>query len=182
VALFTWPYWLARTDLSRAANPIERASTLERSLLIGYGLDAWRAQPLTGVGAGNFVQWAARRVPERYPFEPVHNVALQALAETGVAGALALIALVTAMAWRMWRRRALMTAAEAAWAAALVGMGAAGLFDHLWWTQPPARALCVMALAAWVSAGRQRSSAASAPTPMGAMPNSRPASINTSQT
>ncbi len=145
--------WLApRLGLAGPANDLERASTLERTLLIGFSLDAWRAQPLTGVGAGAFPQWAARNTGAGYPFEPVHNVPLLILAETGVVGAAAALALVGAVAGRIWRRRGRMEAAEAAWAAGLVGLLITGLFDHLWWTQPPARILAVLVLAQWARA------------------------------
>jgi O-antigen ligase len=142
-------------DIGSPANPLERASLLERSLLVGYGLEAWRAQPLTGVGAGGFVQWAARHAPEGRSFEPVHNTLLLMLAETGVVGGIAVIAAAGVFLWRVWSRREVMSAAEAAWAAVLSGVCVTGLFDHLWWTQPPARTLFVMAVALWtVEQGR----------------------------
>jgi O-antigen ligase len=144
-------FLLGRLNLTQPANRLETASTLERTLLAGYALQAWQAAPLTGVGAGGFVQWAARYTGEAYPFQPVHTVPLLILAETGALGgaaALALFGIVMARAWRM--RRAL-TVAGAVWSAVLVAILVAGLFDHLWWTQPPARVLAVIALAQWMS-------------------------------
>jgi hypothetical protein len=44
-----------------------------------------------------------------------------------------------------------LTVAGAVWSAVLVAILVAGLFDHLWWTQPPARVLAVIALAQWMS-------------------------------
>ncbi|MBL8058979.1 MAG: O-antigen ligase family protein [Anaerolineales bacterium] len=143
------PYLLSRLGAG-GGNPLEQASTLERSLLIGYGLEAWRAQPLTGVGLGAFVQWAARHASPVLPFEPVHNVPLLILAETGLLGLAAALALAGAWAGRVWRRPANLPAA--AWAAALLGAGVIGLLDHVWWTQAPARTLLVMALGVWAGA------------------------------
>lgn len=142
---------LARTDVAGQRIALERASTLERTLLMGYSLQAWRAQPLTGVGAAGFVQWAARTIPERYPFQPVHSLPLLVLAETGLLGGAAMLALVAAVAWRVWRRRGQVSVAEAVWSAVLLGVCVTGLFDHLWWTQPPARTLLVVALGLWAA-------------------------------
>jgi O-antigen ligase len=151
-ALPVWPFLAPRTDLSGRATELERASTLERGLLIGYSLDAFRAQPLTGVGAGSFVQWAARAIPERYPFEPVHNVPLLILAETGLLGGAVVALGAGAWLWRVWRRRAVMPPAEAVWSATLLGLFVSMLFDHLWWSQAPARLLFVLVLALWANA------------------------------
>jgi O-antigen ligase len=130
-------------------NALERASALERTLLIGYSLEAWRAQPLTGVGLGAFVQWAARSTGVGLPFEPVHNLPLLVLAETGLVGAAAALLLVGAWAGLVWRRRGAMSVGEVVWAAVMAAMLGMGLFDHAGWTQAPARTLAVMALATW---------------------------------
>lgn len=157
------PYLLSRLGAG-GGNALEQASALERTLLIGYSLEAWRARPLTGVGAGAFVQWAARETGAGLPFEPVHNIPLLILAETGLVGLAAALALAGAWAGRVWGRRGAASAAEAAWAAALAGAGVIGLFDHTWWTQAPARTLLVIALALW--AGMETKS----PAPGGASP------------
>lgn len=145
---------ISRVGVSGPANRLETASTLERTLLIQFGLQAWQASPFTGVGAGGFVQWAAQNVGIDLPFEPVHNVPLLILAETGVLGAGAALAVGGAMAYRMWRRRKKMRAPEAIYAATLLGVGITLLFDHLWWTQPPARTLLVLLIGMWVNASR----------------------------
>jgi O-antigen ligase len=138
---------LTRIGAAGRVNALEDASLLERRLLIGYGLQAWRAQPLTGVGAGGFVQWAARNSGAGFPFEPVHNLPLLVLAETGIIGAAAALALVGTVTWTIGRGRKHLTPAQALWAAALASILVTGLFDHSWWTQPPARMLAVAALA-----------------------------------
>ncbi|MBL8046512.1 MAG: hypothetical protein JNL09_08225, partial [Anaerolineales bacterium] len=130
---------------------LENASTLERTLLIQFGLQAWGASPLTSVGTGGFVQWAAQNTGADLPFEPVHNIPILILAETGLLGAGAALALVGAIALKMWRRRTIMSAPEAIYAATLVGVSITMQFDHLWWTQPPARMLLVILLGLWAS-------------------------------
>lgn len=143
------PFLLSRVNVVEPANRLEAASTLERTLLIGYSLPAWQAAPLTGVGAGGFVQWAARHTGETYPFQPVHSVPLLILAETGVLGGAAALALSGVVLAQVWRSRRALTVASALWSATLAAIVVTGLFDHLWWTQPPARALAVVALAQW---------------------------------
>ncbi|MBP7691546.1 MAG: O-antigen ligase family protein [Anaerolineales bacterium] len=155
LALFLAPFWLSRWGLA-GPNALEHASTLERGLLLGYGLDAWRAAPFTGVGAGGFVQWAARYLNAGLPFEPVHNGLILILAETGLFGAGAALALAGAVAGRVWRRRLMWGSSEALWAAALAALAVVSVFDHLWWTQPPAQLLASVVLANWARASRTR--------------------------
>jgi hypothetical protein len=152
------PYLLSRVNVIEPANRLEAASTLERTLLVGHGVQAWQAAPWTGVGAGSFVQWAARHTGEAYPFQPVHNTPLLILAETGVLGGAAALALSGVVVAQVWRKRRALTVGCALWSAALLAIAATGLFDHLWWTQPPARALAVVALAQW-AAEQKRSDA-----------------------
>jgi hypothetical protein len=154
-ALPLLPFVTARAELAGQRIALERASTLERSILIGYGLEAWRAQPLTGVGAGAFVQWTARVLPSHYTFEPVHSLPLLLLAETGLLGGAALAGLIAAVAQRVWRRRDQATVAEAVWACVLLGVLVTSLFDHIWWTMPPARTLFVTVLALWARSSIQ---------------------------
>jgi O-antigen ligase len=146
----------SRAGVSGQENRLEFASTLERTLLIQYGFQVWQASPLTGVGTGGFVQWAAQNTGADLPFEPVHNVPLLILAETGLVGAGAALALLSAIAVRIWRRSKLMSAPEAIYAATLVGVAITMLFDHLWWTQPPARTLLVFLLGLWANQTLER--------------------------
>ncbi len=148
------PFLLSRLNINAPANALELSSTSERARLVEYGLQAWQAQPLTGVGAGVFVQWAARHTDQRFPSEPVHNLPLLVLSETGVIGGAAALALLGAIVAEARRRQFVVryaSSAEAVWAAVLLGAFVAGLFDHVWWTQPPARTLIVAALAFWAA-------------------------------
>jgi tetratricopeptide (TPR) repeat protein len=114
-------------------------------------------QPLGGTGAATF---ALARRPLRNdtqaPLAP-HDVALQALSETGVVGLALLLALVGASAWAV--RRALGRlpfadrAASAALAAALVAYLAHSVID-IGWEYIAVSAPCFLALGVLLSAGR----------------------------
>jgi len=56
-----------------------------------------------------------------------------------------------AFARRVWRRRAVMGITEAVWSATLLRLLVSAPFDHLWWSQAPARTLLVMVLALWAN-------------------------------
>jgi F0F1-type ATP synthase assembly protein I len=56
-----------------------------------------------------------------------------------------------AIARRAWQRRRTAAAAEMVWALVLLGMGVTGLFDHYWWTAPPARLACATVLGLWAA-------------------------------
>jgi hypothetical protein len=87
---------------------------------------AWHqfeAQPIRGIGAGNYeTPWLRlRRTPE--PAETPHSLPLQLLAEEGIVGALAFAAFVVAVAVGLSRRRRAAPGVERA-----LVVGAAGLF------------------------------------------------------
>ena len=68
-------------------------------------LDAFKSEPLGGVGAGNYDRsyFKARRTLEdiRQP----HSMELQVLSELGIVGALLLAAFIAALAWGAWTMR-----------------------------------------------------------------------------
>ncbi|MGH2522496.1 MAG: O-antigen ligase family protein, partial [Anaerolineales bacterium] len=143
------PFLLARANVTGSETGAEQRSLGERALLVQASLDFIRARPWTGIGAGAFVVALAAQ-PDRYaPLEPVHNIPMLALAEMGAPGVLALLGFAGAVLRQMWLRRRRTTLPEAAWALALLGALAVGLFDHYWWTLSPVRMLFVVALGLW---------------------------------
>jgi len=146
-------YLPGRLDLSGQANPLEYASIADRWVLLNFSGQLWLTAPFTGVGAGTFVIWSAR-LNEFLPKHPVHNVPLLILVETGLGGALALLGVFAFIIRHCLRRRSQMSMAEAVWSAALCGLFITSLFDHLWWTQAPARVLMVIALSHWVDSAK----------------------------
>ncbi len=152
VAVLLLPFFVARAT-GDAAIPTEQRSADERALFTQAGLEAIRARPWLGVGAGAFVESLAQRSDWHNRLEPVHNIFLLITAETGVGGALALLALGGVILWRLWQRRQVASLSELMAGLALLAALTVGQFDHFWWTLPPARTLFVIALGWWVGAG-----------------------------
>jgi O-antigen ligase len=92
-------------------------------------------------------------VPSGTSAEPVHNLLLLIAAETGLVGGLAAAGLAAAIAWRAWQRRRRAGTAEIMWGLVLLGLFVTGLFDHYWWTQPPARLAFATVLGLWAGQG-----------------------------
>ena len=146
------PFFLARTSLGGAEIPVEQRSIGDRTALIRASFDLWRAHPWLGVGAGNFVAALARLALPDAPLEPVHNLILLVVAETGLPGAFTLAALLGVIAHRLRQRRPGATLTETVWAAVLIGVLVAAMLDHFWWTLSPTRTLFVIAVAFWAGA------------------------------
>ncbi len=151
-----WPFLRERVNAGQDGLALEQRSIDERTSLLRVSLEIIRRYPVLGAGAGTFVEAVERLANPRLPLQPVHNVPVLIVAETGLPGALALLGLAAAMAHRLWRRRALASAAEAAWAGACLGLATAAAFDHFWWTLAPPRTLLVLVWALWVQAGQTR--------------------------
>ena len=150
-ALLLLPFFVARAT-GDVAIPTEQRSADERALFLQAGLKVIHDHPWLGVGAGAFVESLARWSDWHNRLEPVHNIFLLVTAETGVGGALALLGLGGAILWRLWRRRQVASLPELMGGLALLGALTVGLFDHFWWTLPPARTLFVIALGWWAGA------------------------------
>jgi O-antigen ligase len=93
-------------------------------------LDEFRADPLTGGGAGSFETWWLEHGSLAVPVATAHSLYLEALAELGVAGlviVIAILALLVALAASGPR-----TASSAAVAAALAAFAFAAGLDWVW--------------------------------------------------
>lgn len=112
-----------------------------RAALWSAAVDLWRRHPVTGIGPDNF-RWAhgADAGPSLGVVHetaiPANNVFLEAAADTGTLGLLALVATLVATARAAWRalQRAAPLSREAAWAAVLlawlVGVVVHGTVDN----------------------------------------------------
>ena len=112
-----------------------------RAALWSAAVDLWRRHPVTGIGPDNF-RWAhaADGGPSHGDVHetaiPANNVFLEAAADTGTLGLLALAATLLATARAAWRalQRAAPLSPEAAWAAVLlawtVGVVVHGMVDN----------------------------------------------------
>ena len=98
---------------------------------------AWSDRPLTGWGAGSFARLHERYRTDQLPVTQAHSVPLQALAETGLVGALLLYAgFLALLAAAIARVRALPHGRERELSVALLAAAAAwlahGIFDWDW--------------------------------------------------
>jgi O-antigen ligase len=103
----------------------DTASGDDRTLHRELAWEAFKQHPITGIGLGNFGQWAAQHHPETGlgPHAIVNNEPLEVLAETGLLGSIplaAFIALIFRRSYQAWRRSKA-GALEKAW---LVGLTA----------------------------------------------------------
>ena len=149
------PLLVVRSDLSAQTMSTEVRSVQQREQYASASLRMLAAHPVLGTGAGTFVVVVKPFVPEGTSAEPVHNLLLLIAAETGLVGGLAAAALGLAIAWRAWQRRRQASTAEIMWALVLLGLLVTGLFDHYWWTAPPAQLAFATALGLWAGGGRQ---------------------------
>lgn len=118
------------------------------SLRVYYTEVAWsmiKAQPVLGVGAGNFVPvmhtWVGLK-PPAWVFQPVHNLYLLIAAESGVPALIFFLGASGCIIGQFWRAKARRGAVfrRALFTAALVFMLAA-LLDHYAWTTNAGRYL-----------------------------------------
>jgi O-antigen ligase len=147
------PLLVVRSDLSTQKMSTEVRSVQQREQYAGASLRMLAAHPVLGTGAGTFVVVVKALVPAGTSAEPVHNLLLLIAAETGLVGGLAAACLVLAIAWRAWQRRRQASTAEIIWGLVLLGLLVTGLFDHYWWTQPPARLAFATVLGLWAGQG-----------------------------
>lgn len=74
----------------------DNLSLIRREELSIVAMDLWRSSPVFGVGLNNFIPVAADQLlagPSRF-LQPVHNIFLLTLAETGILGLLGLLGLI----------------------------------------------------------------------------------------
>jgi hypothetical protein len=82
--------------------------------------------------------------------EPVHNVPLLVLAETGVGGSAAVIAFGLAILAVAWGRRGLNRTGSIV-SAALISLLSLSLFDHFLWSQSTGRLWFALVFGLWLS-------------------------------
>jgi O-antigen ligase len=110
-------------------------------------LDYFKERPLTGSGATTFP--AMMMLHGEISGEPVHNVPLLVLAETGIGGGVAIVAFGLALVWAAWRRRGthLMFALATA---ALFALLTIAMFDHFLWSLSEGRLWFALVLGWWL--------------------------------
>jgi O-antigen ligase len=117
--------------------------------------------PLLGVGAGNFSVASLRYDSEPRPghlYQPAHNTPLLVLAELGPVGLILWLSTFGVVAWgtvRALRYRQVASVWILIWAAALLALGIADLFDYVTWADQRGRLMWLAALGLWANETRQ---------------------------
>jgi hypothetical protein len=136
-------------------------------------LNAFASEPVTGVGAGNYVLYWNAHPELALPLVNAHSLYLETLAELGIAGLLLVLGFFAVAAFAGWRSRLAAPGGEAAPALAVLAAGV--LTAGLEWTwQIPAAFVPVIAAAGLltaapseVSARRSRLAREGSPSPFG---------------
>ncbi len=113
------------TRFSSLVN-FDNLTLLRREELSKTALNLWTSHPLFGVGLNNFIPTAADAIlagPSRF-LQPVHNIFLLSLSETGIIGLMGLISLI---GYPLYKKKLLIV-----WASIIF----LGLFDHYFLTLP----------------------------------------------
>jgi O-antigen ligase len=129
----------------RPANDLERGSIEQRLSLDRSALTLIKRHPTLGVGAGNFGEASLEEGLQAIFGEPAHSVPLLIVAETGVPGALAGLALVLGVLVVARRNPAVLPGCCA--------LGVLMLLDHYLWTMAPGRVIAWAPLAVVAALG-----------------------------
>jgi O-antigen ligase len=133
----------------RPANDLERGSIEQRLSLDRSALTLIKRHPTLGVGAGNFGEASLDEGLQAIFGEPAHSVPLLIVAELGVPGAVAGVALVAGIGLLTKRHPRAMAGAVAGCCALTVLM----LLDHYLWTMAPGRVIAWAPLAVVAAVG-----------------------------
>jgi hypothetical protein len=156
-----WEGFHSRTQAVASSDPAARLASLggARSTVWASALAAYRVEPLRGTGAGTFEFWWSRDGRDPEFVMDAHSLYLEAMAELGIPGLLAVLAFAAgALAVCVRARRGAVTGADAGAAAACVAgvvvwLAHAGV-DWMWEsTATVALALVLVAAAAGARAG-----------------------------
>ena len=153
-ALAFLPALAARTD---ATGPIstEVRSINERVATAELTAQLFAQHPITGVGLGGLPLAQHALVPAfGYDYQPASLVVLDAAAETGIAGALFYVLILTAPWLALWRARQRWTPDLGAASGALAAVTVVGFVDYYTWAYPAGRIWFWLVLGLWVAAYR----------------------------
>lgn len=108
----------------------DNVSLLRREELSGVAIKVFEGSPFIGAGLNNFIPVASGRLlvgPSRF-LQPVHNIFLLSLAETGIVGFLGFLGLIGFAIWQVQREKVMLLA----WLLIIF----LGMFDHFFLTLP----------------------------------------------
>lgn len=139
IVLITLPLLVVRFS---SALSFDQLSILRREELAQTAIKQFISQPLLGIGLNNFINTIANSSlvagPSRF-LQPVHNIWLLTLAETGVVGLLGLLGLIGYPIIRLWKSK------DRSWSKLLLFSWMTiiflGMFDHYFLTLPQGQRL-----------------------------------------
>ncbi|MFI5267462.1 MAG: O-antigen ligase family protein, partial [Chloroflexota bacterium] len=134
------------------SNRLERQSVQERLFFDRAGLQLLASHPFLGVGAGNVDLAESIFFHRTIGPAPMHDVPLLMAVELGPLSALAWLLAAAYILAQSWRQPSWWTST---FAAALVAVGAASLFDHYFWDFPVAGTTMAVLAGAWAAALRE---------------------------
>ncbi len=138
--------------------PTEVRSIDERIALARVTLEVIADHPILGTGLGTLPLALPTTTSDfEFAYQPVHVVALDAAAETGLLGLLCYLALVIAPWIALVRIRARWTRSLAWTSAAMAAGTVIGLFDYYTWAPTAGRTWAWLVLGLWVVAYRRAS-------------------------
>lgn len=108
----------------------DNVSLLRREELSAVAIKVFLSAPLLGVGLNNFIPSASNELlvgPSRF-LQPVHNIFLLSLVETGLVGFVGFIGLISFAIWKVRKERTLLLV----WLVIIF----LGMFDHFFLTLP----------------------------------------------
>lgn len=108
--------------------PPQTESVIVRQQLVISAIQIWKSAPLVGVGLGNFLVALPSFLPSKliYFLQPVHNIYLLLLSETGIAGAI----IVLSFLYYLVRRKKKYSKSNIFYVIPIVIVLILGLFDH----------------------------------------------------
>jgi O-antigen ligase len=131
--LATWPLLSQRADIN---NRLEQKSAVERNELLGQGMAMVSRHPVSGAGLGNYIlalpNYDAHSLAP-WQYQPVHNAFLLAWAETGVFGAVSLLAVLAVASVYLYKKKAV---------SLLIPWLFLMSFDHWFWSLPFGMLFC----------------------------------------
>jgi len=146
------PYLAARTNAS-GPIPTEARSIDERVALAQASIAIFVDRPLLGSGLGTLpIAMQAADPTFAYAYQPAHVVLIDALAETGILGGLAYLAILVGPWLALARARRRWTATLVGASAALAAVTVVGLFDYYTWSGSTGRIWAWLVLGTWVVA------------------------------
>ncbi|MBI4040165.1 O-antigen ligase family protein, partial [Candidatus Daviesbacteria bacterium] len=120
-----------------SALNFDSLSITRREDLATASLELFKTNPLTGIGLNNFIPRLVNLPtivgPNRF-LQPVHNIFLLTLSETGIIGSIGLLLLIVFPLIKLWSKR------SEPFSKLLLGLWATiiflGMFDHYFLTSP----------------------------------------------